>query len=61
MSWVILQPPTLWQDGYHGIDTLVSVNKEKDHAVVKVMCDNTDIPDDFSSSLVLYTNSKYRK
>lgn len=61
LSWVIVQPGVLEQDGSHALDSLVSINKDKNHAAVEVICDSPEVPAEFSESLILYTNSNYRK
>lgn len=38
LSWLLLQPPVFESDGEHSVDNLVSVNKEKDHAALKIYC-----------------------
>jgi hypothetical protein len=58
---MILQPAILEIDGDHGLDNLVSVNKDKSHAALRVYCNNPDLAKDLDNDLVLYTNSKYTK
>jgi hypothetical protein len=37
------------------------VNKEKDHAALRIFCENPDLGESVGKDLVLYTNSKYKK
>ena len=40
LSWEIIQPAIEEEDGAHSISQLVAVNKDKNHAMVSVFCNN---------------------
>jgi hypothetical protein len=44
---MIIQPGTQEEDGDHSVDSLVSVNKEKNHASLRVYCPNPDMGEAF--------------
>jgi hypothetical protein len=58
---MLIQPAISLEDGDHSIDNLVSINKDKNHAALRVYCNNPDLTESFDESLVLYTNSKYTR
>lgn len=60
LSWIIYQPPVLSEDGKHGIETFVEVNKDYDHATIIVSCNDPNIKT-FSKDINLFTNSAYTK
>ena len=61
MRWELVQPETVDADGQHKIHHLVSINKDKNHAILKVFCSNPELKDQVKNDLQLYTNSKYEK
>lgn len=61
MSWEIIQPPVQEADGDHVLNQLVAVNADKNHAALRVSCNNPELKDSFADQIKLYTNSKYRR
>jgi hypothetical protein len=61
LSWIILQPSVVVDDVFHSSDQLVEVNKDKNHALVRVYCNNPDLAATFADSLLLYTTSRYTR
>lgn len=60
LSWVIYQPGALSKDGEAGIESLVEVNQDYNHATIIVSCNDPNIKT-FTSDIQLYTNSAYTR
>jgi hypothetical protein len=43
IRWQLVQPETVEVDGKHSINHLVSVNQEKNHAILKVYCSEPEL------------------
>ena len=56
-----MQPPVQEEDGDNDLDQLVAVNAYKNHAILKVACNNPEIKKTFSNMVKLYTNSRYHR
>ena len=61
VRWELVQPETIEVDGQHKINHLVSINKDKNHAILKIFCSDPQLKDQVKTDLDLYTNSKYDK
>lgn len=61
MRWKIVQPQTIEIDGKHSLNHLVSVNEEKNHAILKLYCTNPEIRLTLDSKIEIYTNSAFNK
>ena len=45
LRWELMQPETVEVDGKHELNHLVSVNKDKNHAILKVFCSDPALKD----------------
>ena len=57
----MVQPESIEVDGKHQLNHLVSVNQDKNHAILKAYCTDPELKDDLASNLRLYTNSAYER
>jgi hypothetical protein len=55
--WELVQPETVEVDGKHEINHLVSINKDKNHAILKAYCSDPELKETMRTALRLYTNS----
>ena len=56
-----MQPETVEVDGKHSINHLVSVNQDKNHAILKAYCSEPELLKTLKNELTLYTDSVYTK
>jgi hypothetical protein len=61
LRWEIIQPAVEEDDGDTPLDRLVAVNADKNHAMLRVTCNNQEIKETFADQVQLYTNSKYTR